>query len=88
MLKVGFCLGPLQHIFYKYIDGRYPCRNIRTVVQKILIEQTVASPIYIVAFFVACGVVENKIDKCSSELRNKFVDIYVVRKFYSNLSMN
>lgn len=85
MLGVGFCLGPLQHLFYKFIDERYPCRSWRIVLKKVLIDQTIASPVYIAAFFLAGGIIENKTDECIDELKTKFVDIYMVRSAHELL---
>lgn len=78
MLGVGFLLGPLQHVFYKCIDEKYPGRNLRSIMKKIVLDQTIASPIYIVAFFVCCGVLERRVKESSQEIRDKFFDIYMV----------
>lgn len=79
MLGVGLLLGPLQHLFYKCIDERYPCRDMRSVVIKIALDQIIASPIYIVAFFICCGALERKVKESSKEIKDKFFNIYAVR---------
>lgn len=79
MLGVGCCLGPLQHVFYKIIDERYPCNSVRSVFKKVLIDQSIASPLFIVGFFVSYGALEHKMDTCFIELKNKFWGIYMVR---------
>lgn len=86
MLGVGFLLGPLQHIFYKCIDERYPGRNLKTIFKKIILDQTIASPIYIVAFFICCGVLEKKSAESISEIKEKFIDIYKVSIEHKNFS--
>ncbi|XP_065211843.1 mpv17-like protein 2 [Planococcus citri] len=78
MIGVGLLLGPLQHIFYKCIDERFPSRDIRSVFKKIALDQIIASPVYIVAFFICCGTLERKIEESKKEIKNKFFDIYTV----------
>ena len=79
MLGVGLLLGPLQHVFYKCIDERYPSRNMKSIFTKVALDQIIASPLYIVAFFIFCGALEQKVKESGEEIKNKFFHIYVVR---------
>jgi protein Mpv17 len=80
MFIVGFALGPAQHIFYKVIDERYPSNSLKSVSKKVIIEQVIASPVYIILFFIFCGLVEKQnFHHCAEELKKKFLHIYMVR---------
>lgn len=81
MMGVGFCLGPFQHLFYKFIDEKYPSRNLKSVIKKVIIDQSVCSPVFIAVFFISSALIENEINSCLVELKKKFWKIYLVR-FY------
>ncbi|EDW79347.1 uncharacterized protein Dwil_GK19153 [Drosophila willistoni] len=56
----GFTVGFVCHFWYKYLDYVYPKRTIGVVVRKILLDQFVCSPFFLVVFFVTMGVLEKK----------------------------
>ncbi|XP_055912206.1 mpv17-like protein 2 [Eupeodes corollae] len=56
----GVSVGVICHYWYKFLDRRMPGRGLRTVVQKIALDQFICSPVYISAFFVTLGVLEKK----------------------------
>lgn len=79
MLSVGILLGPQQHVFYKLIDERYPCRTFTHIIRKLMLDQFISSPIYIVSFFVWCSVIERTTyEECIREIKSKFVTIYKI----------
>lgn len=80
MFMVGLCLGPPQHFFYKFLDGKLPSRGVRNVTKKVLVEQLTASPLYIIGFFIAYGLIDDKLKSCMQELKQKFWNIYMVMK--------
>lgn len=83
MLLTGFILGPLAHGYYKFIDKKFPARNISTAIKKILIEQTFAAPPFIGIFFMSCGIIDGMTVKQSfEELKSKFVLMYQVRDHF------
>lgn len=82
MFIVGLGLGPLHHYFYVWLGKVMPARNIATVTKKIMIDQFIISPICIAAFFYSMGVLEFKpIENCTSELKEKFTEVYMVCNF-------
>lgn len=80
MFIIGTILGPLHHYYYIYLDKLLPKTNLKTVLQKIVCDQMIASPGTIVCFFYGMGLLENKsMNKCTEELKTKFKYVYLVR---------
>ncbi|XP_054276113.1 mpv17-like protein 2 isoform X1 [Macrosteles quadrilineatus] len=79
MTIVGFALGPVQHFFYKYIDFILPKRTLKSVMKKILLDQTVASPSAICIFFYGLGLLEDgDFKEAHKEMKQKFLTIYMM----------
>lgn len=83
---VGLAQGPMHHYFYKYLDRLLPKQNLNSVGKKILVDQFVASPLFIISFFYGMGLLEGKrYDECKEELRKKFLTVYTVSILNSKL---
>ncbi|XP_055627807.1 mpv17-like protein 2 [Toxorhynchites rutilus septentrionalis] len=77
MTLVGISQGPLHHYLYKWMDRILPGVNLKTVFQKIGIDQFVMSPIFIITYMYSAGLLEgNSVRRCSDELADKFWVIY------------
>lgn len=87
MLVVGSLMAPIQHVFYKTIDERFPCNSLKSVTKKVLLDQAILAPALIVTFFVCSGVLENKYKECYKEIKTKFLDIYMVKYGNKNYSV-
>lgn len=80
MAIVGLALGPVQHFFYKYMDFILPKRTLKSVAQKIFLDQIIASPGAICMFFYGLGLLEDgNFEKAHTEMKQKFFTIYLVR---------
>lgn len=74
----------MQHLFYRTLDRRYPARDMQTIIKKILIDQSLCTPINIAVFIYGLGVLENKtLAKMNDELREKFVVIFTVSSIHT-----
>lgn len=60
MATSGVVVGVICHYWYKFLDKRMPGRTIGIVMKKIVLDQLICSPLYISAFFVTMGILENK----------------------------
>lgn len=79
MFVVGNALGPLHHYWYIYLDKMLPHVTIKTVVQKILYDQFLISPITLVCFFYGMGILEQKsLGQSTDEIKTKFSFVYMV----------
>ncbi|XP_041375456.1 mpv17-like protein 2 [Gigantopelta aegis] len=54
----GFLIGPLVHYWYLYLDKWFPGRTASILAKKLLLDQLVCSPIYIVIFLVTLNLLE------------------------------
>lgn len=79
MFIVGSARGPLFHYFYRWLDTSIKIVTFRNVAKKILLDQTIMSPITIVAFFYPAGWLEGQSTKTiNSELKDKISKTYAV----------
>ncbi|XP_055586639.1 mpv17-like protein 2 [Uranotaenia lowii] len=73
----GFTVGIFCHHWYNFMDRRFPGRTVQTVLKKVLIDQTVASPINILIFFITLGFLRSaSVDEAYREMSEKFVRLY------------
>lgn len=76
---VGLCMGPFLHVWYRFLDRRYAIVNIRSIAKKVLFDQTIASPLIIVYFFIGTGFLEGRsFSRSLEELKCKFLTVYLV----------
>lgn len=79
MFVVGAIQGPLHHVIYVWMERIMPVANLRNTLCKILIDQTVLSPLCIILFFSSACALENKnFTEAYAELKQKFLYIYSV----------
>lgn len=79
MFIVGAIQGPLHHYFYLWIDGAIRTVNLVNVTKKILLDQCLMSPVFILAFFYPAGWLAGQtIRQCNDEVKDKFVKVYMV----------
>lgn len=79
MFAVGLTQGPVQHVFYGWLDRRFLVVSRANVAKKILLDQSFMSPVAIVQFFMAAGLLEGQTFMESvTELRNKFMTVFLV----------
>lgn len=79
MFIVGTLLGPMHHYYYIYLDKILPKTNLKTVAQKILSDQLIASPATIICFFYGMGILERKhFQESTEEIKKKIKYVYMV----------
>lgn len=79
MFVVGFTQGPVQHVFYGWLDNRFTAVNGRNVAKKIALDQSIMSPVAIVQFFIMAGLMEGQtLEESLRELRSKFLTVFLV----------
>ncbi|XP_050343151.1 mpv17-like protein 2 [Nymphalis io] len=77
MLLVGTLMGPMHHYYYIYLDKFLPKANLKTVAQKIMTDQLIASPLTILCFFYGMGYLEKKtFEQSTLEIKEKFRYVY------------
>nr|XP_034184790.1 mpv17-like protein 2 isoform X1 [Osmia lignaria] len=79
MTAVGLLQGPFHHWFYMMLDKMLPGRTALSVVKKMCLDQTIASPTCLGIFFVGLGVLEHRqIKEIYEELKMKLYDTWKV----------
>ncbi|KMQ95431.1 mpv17-like protein 2-like protein [Lasius niger] len=88
MTVVGLIQGPFHHWFYTILDRVLPGRSAKSIVKKMLLDQSIASPTCLAIFFVGLGIMEHrKIEEICKELKLKFYDTWKVRTKPRKLSV-
>ncbi len=81
MFLVGSVQGPINHIFYGWLDRTIKAVNLMNVSKKIVLDQLIMSPICIVAFFYSAGLLDGQsTNECTDELKSKFLTVYMVKR--------
>ncbi|KAH8396415.1 hypothetical protein KR222_009944, partial [Zaprionus bogoriensis] len=60
MATSGVAVGIICHYWYQLLDKHLPGRSMRVVAKKIVLDQLICSPVYISAFFITLGILEEK----------------------------
>lgn len=77
MTAVGTLQGPMHHYFYGWVDRIMPGTDAKTVFNKIMLDQFVASPLFILSYFYPAGLLEGRsVAECNTELGKKFLVVY------------
>lgn len=83
MFIVGTIRGPLLHYFYGWLDKTIKVITFRNVTKKIILDQTIMSPITILAFFYPAGWLEGQSTKTiNNEVKNKITKTYAVSEIF------
>ncbi|XP_058467904.1 mpv17-like protein 2 [Malaya genurostris] len=73
----GMTVGIFCHNWYNLMDRMFPGRTLSIVLKKVLIDQTIASPIVILLFFTTLGVLRRaSLTETIKEMREKFSRLY------------
>lgn len=73
----GFTVGIICHHWYKILDKLLVGRSIKTVIQKLFLDQVVCSPIIILLFFASVSIFEEApLEDLITETREKFLTLY------------
>lgn len=79
MAAVGLVLGPVVHYWYGSLDRWLPGTQRRTIVKKVLADQLVASPVFLLIFFMGLGTLEGQVAQDSlKEFKTKFPVTWLV----------
>ncbi|XP_037030886.1 mpv17-like protein 2 [Bradysia coprophila] len=79
MFIVGAVRGPLLHYFYGWLDKTIKVVTLPNVTKKIILDQTIMSPITILAFFYPAGWLEGQsTGTINSELKDKITKTYAM----------
>ncbi|XP_071489858.1 mpv17-like protein [Diadema antillarum] len=73
---IGVCFnGPVGHIWYRWLDRFIATGTKMALGKKLLLDQSICAPTFIVAFYTGMSVLEGQKD-ILRELRSKFVPTY------------
>lgn len=77
MTVVGTLQGPMHHYFYGWVDRIMPKNDGGTVFKKIMLDQFLASPLFIISYFYPASLMEGMtIDEAHQEFQSKFWTVY------------
>ncbi|XP_055708093.1 mpv17-like protein 2 [Phlebotomus papatasi] len=77
MGATGITVGVVCHYWYNFIDNFLPGRSLKLVLKKVLLDQTIGSPLVISTLFITLGVLEgNSSREILDEMKQKFIRLY------------
>lgn len=80
MMIAGSVFGILGHVWYTFLDKRFPGTTVKIVLKKLLMEMAIGPP-FMCGFFLGIGYLENKPAKESiQDFKKNFLTILIVRK--------
>jgi protein Mpv17 len=75
MAVMGLAMGPMNHYWYKILDGRLPGNCMATCIKKVFLDQ-MACPIFSLTFITGLGLLEGQSMKSAvKEYKDKFFQI-------------
>lgn len=80
MFAIGLIEGPIHHVYYMtFLERILPKSDLSSVGKKIILDQFVASPLFIFTFFYGLGMLERKsLNECNTEIMMNAWEVYVV----------
>ncbi|XP_063703893.1 mpv17-like protein 2 [Culicoides brevitarsis] len=77
MTIVGTFQGPMHHYFYGWVDKIMPKNDGKEVFKKIMLDQFVASPLFIVSYFYPASLMEGMtMNEAHEDFQSKFWTVY------------
>ncbi|KAL7743157.1 hypothetical protein ACLKA6_016294 [Drosophila palustris] len=77
MATSGVTVGIICHYWYQLLDKHLPGRSMRVIAKKIVLDQIICSPLYISAFFITLGILEDKdASEVWAEIKEKAWKLY------------
>ena len=78
MAVSGMTVGILCHHWYSYLDSKLPGRTLRIVLQKVILDQLICSPLCISSFFLTLGLLEkSSLEDLKKEVKEKAHRLYI-----------
>ncbi|XP_059158767.1 mpv17-like protein 2 isoform X2 [Physella acuta] len=71
MAITGLVFGPTVHYWYIFLNNKFPGRSTKAIVQKVLLDQFIFSPVCVTIFLVTVGICEGR---SLDQLKNDFKD--------------
>lgn len=77
---MGLIEGLIHHIHYVvFLNNVLPKNDLRSIAKKVLLDQCIASPLFICTFFYCMGFLEGKtLKESTNELKSKMWKVYIV----------
>lgn len=76
---VGTVLGTFYHFYYTNLERFIPKVTVKTTAIKILLDQTLVSPVTLFTFYCGMDYLEGKpFEACEAELKEKFLKTFAV----------
>ena len=77
LASTGLPVGLVCHYWFIFLDRKITGRTGKFLIKKILLDQLIGSPLYIIAFFITIGFWDSWSKKFKEELFSKATDIYI-----------
>ncbi|ESP00470.1 hypothetical protein LOTGIDRAFT_112617 [Lottia gigantea] len=78
MCLIGTVFGPVNHLFYKYLDKHFVGKSLKVVMKKMAVDQFVAAPIFTSLFIYSDCILEGKSTAITQEeWKEKFPVIFL-----------
>ena len=82
MFAIGGAVGPFQHIWYTYLDKKFPKKTRSIILKKVFLDQIFAAPILNLILITGVHLLEGqKLSALPEAFKEKFITLYIVSLF-------
>ena len=88
MFAVGSAIGPVQHIWYTYLDKKFPKKTRSVIFKKVLLDQIFCAPVLNILLIGGLHLLEGeRLATLKKSIQEKFFTLYLVSNFINEIKI-
>jgi hypothetical protein len=82
MFIIGTAVGPLQHVWYTFLDKKFPKKTRSVIFKKVILDQIFCAPTLNLVLIAGVHLLEGeRLNTLKDAVKEKFLTLYAVRFF-------
>lgn len=88
MFTIGSAVGPFQHIWYTFLDKKFPKKTRSVILKKVLLDQIFCAPILNIILIAGVHLLEGqRVATLGDAFKEKFLTLYIVSYLSCHIRM-